>query len=111
MVQWRRREELIGKDVIDSDAKKIGVSKDLAWSNTGGLALIIEVGDEEEVFLPFNEIQRMGDIVFVKAKPAMEKVPTLTCPICRHRNLMEAKFCAKCGRTLQMKEEKKEKKA
>ena len=110
-MQWRRREELVGKDVIDSDAKKIGVSKDLAWSNGGELALIVEVGDEEEVFLPFDEIQRMGDVVFVKAKSAMEAVPTLTCPVCKHRNLVEAKFCAKCGRTLEGKGEKKEKKA
>lgn len=102
---------MIGKEVIDSDARKIGVSKDLAWSDDGRLALVIESSEDEEAFLSFSEIERIGDVVFVKAKSALEAVPTLMCPVCRHRNLVEAKFCAKCGRTLEGKEEKKERKA
>ncbi|OFX16998.1 hypothetical protein A3K71_04830 [archaeon RBG_16_50_20] len=111
MAQWRRREEVIGKEVIDSDARKIGSAKDLAWSNDGSLALVIELSDEEEAFLPFDEIERIGDVVFVKAKSALETAPTIACPICKQRNPLEAKFCAKCGRTLEGKEEKKDKKA
>jgi sporulation protein YlmC with PRC-barrel domain len=108
LVQWRRREEVIGKELIDSEAKKIGVAKDLAWANDGRLALIVELSDEEEAFLPFNEIERIGDVVFVRAKTAMETAPTITCPVCRHRNALEAKFCAKCGRTLEEVLEKKQ---
>ena len=110
MVQWRRREEVIGKEVIDGEAKRLGVTKDLAWSNSGQLALVVEIGDEEESFLSFDEIEKIGDVVFVKAKSDLEKVPMISCPICKHRNPLEAKFCAKCGRTLEGKEEKKEKK-
>jgi sporulation protein YlmC with PRC-barrel domain len=110
LVQWRRRDEIVGKEVIDGDAKKIGVSKDLAWSSDGRLAVVIEFSDEEEALLPFEEIERIGDVVFVKAKTALERIPTVACPICKHRNPLEAKFCAKCGRTLETKEEKKEKK-
>jgi sporulation protein YlmC with PRC-barrel domain len=109
LVQWRRREEVIGKEVIDGEAKKLGVTKDLAWSNNGQLALIVEIGDEEESFLSFDEIEKIGDVVFVKAKSGMEKVPMISCPICKHRNPVEAKFCAKCGRTLEAKEEKEKK--
>lgn len=110
MVQWRRREEIVGKEIIDSDAKKIGTAKDLAWAPDGGLALILELSDEEEAFLPFDEIERIGDVVFVKAKSALETAPTISCPICKNRNPVEAKFCAKCGRTLEGKVEKAEKK-
>jgi len=111
MVQWRRREEIVGKEVIDSDAKKIGVAKDLAWSNDGKLALIVESSDEDEAYLTFGEIERIGDVVFVRAKSALESVPSITCPVCKHKNLVEAKYCAKCGRTLEGKEEKKEKRS
>ena len=111
LAQWRRREELVGKEIINSDAKKIGTAKDLAWTDGGQLALIIEVNDDEEAFLPFEEIERVGDVVFVKAKSALQTAPTITCPVCKHRNLLEAKFCAKCGRTLEGKEEKKEKRS
>jgi DNA-directed RNA polymerase subunit RPC12/RpoP len=99
---------VIGKEVIDADAKKLGVTKDLAWSDDGRMALIIEFGEEDESFLSFDEIERIGDVVFVKAKSALVAAPAITCPVCKHRNLVEAKFCAKCGRTLEGKEEKKE---
>ena len=110
MVQWRRREEVIGKEVIDGDAKKLGVTKDLAWSEDGRLAFLIEQSEEDEFFLPFDDIERIGDVVFVKAKSALMAAPSVTCPVCKHKNLLEAKFCAKCGRTLESREEKKEKK-
>jgi len=110
LVQWRRRDEIVGKEVIDGDAKKIGISKDLAWSNDGELAIIIESSDEEEALLPFEEIDRIGDVVFVKAKTNLQTIPTVVCPVCRHRNSMEAKFCAKCGHVLETKEDRKEKK-
>ena len=99
---------MIGKEVIDADAKKLGVTKDLAWSDDGRMALVIEFGEEDESFLSFDEIERIGDVVFVKAKSALVAAPAITCPVCKHRNLLEAKFCAKCGRTLEGKEEKKE---
>ena len=107
MVEWKRREEVIGKDVIDADAKRLGVTKDLAWSNDGRMALVIESGDEEEFFLSFSEIERIGDVVFVKAKSALMTAPSITCPVCRHKNLPEAKFCAKCGRTLEVREKRR----
>ncbi len=98
---------MVGKEVIDADAKKLGVTKDLAWSDDGRMALVIEFGDEDEFFLSFNEIERIGDVVFVKAKSALTAAPSITCPVCKHKNLLEAKFCAKCGRTLEVKEKKR----
>ena len=110
MVQWRRREEVIGKEVVDSEAKKLGVTKDFAWSSDGRLALVIEAGEEEESFLSFDDIEKIGDVVFVKAKSALVVAPSVICPVCKQKNLVEAKFCAKCGRVLENKEEKKERK-
>lgn len=104
MVQWRRREEVIGKDVIDSDANKIGSAKDLAWSEDGLFAVIVENADEEESFLPFDNVEKVGDVIFVKAKASLTSIPTRTCPMCKHKNPIEAMFCAKCGRTLEENE-------
>ncbi len=110
MVQWRRREEVIGKEVVDSEAKKLGVTKDFAWSSDGRLALVIEAGEEEESFLSFDDIEKIGDVVFVKAKSALVVAPSVICPVCKNKNLVEAKFCAKCGRVLENRDEKKERK-
>ena len=101
MVQWRRREEVIGKDIIDSDANKIGTAKDLAWSEDGLFAVIVEGADEEESFLPFDNVEKVGDVIFVKAKASLTSIPTRTCPMCKHKNPIEAMFCAKCGRSLE----------
>ncbi|HXY82883.1 MAG TPA: PRC-barrel domain-containing protein, partial [Candidatus Saccharimonadales bacterium] len=67
---------MVGKEVIDADAKKLGVTKDLAWSDDGRMALVIESGDEDESFLSFSEIERIGDVVFVKAKSALTAAPS-----------------------------------
>ena len=109
-MQWRRREEVIGKEVVDSEAKKLGVTKDFAWSSDGRLALVIESGEEEESFLSFDDIEKIGDVVFVKAKSALVVAPSVICPVCKHKNLVEAKFCAKCGRVLESRDEKKDRK-
>ena len=110
LVQWRRREEVVGKEVVDTEARKLGVTKDFAWSSDGRLALVIESGEEEESFLSFEDIQKIGDVVFVKAKSALVVAPSVTCPVCKHKNLVEAKFCAKCGRVLESRDEKKDRK-
>ena len=70
MMKWRRWEEVIGKEVINSDAMKLGVTKDLAWSSDGHLALVIESREDDECFLSFDDIEKIGDVVLVKAKSA-----------------------------------------
>jgi sporulation protein YlmC with PRC-barrel domain len=109
LVRWRKREEVIGKDIIDGDARKIGVTKDLAWSEDGVFALIVEGADEEESFLPFDNVEKVGDVIFVKAKASLLSIPMRTCPMCKHKNPIEAMFCAKCGRTLEEKNDAIEK--
>ena len=101
---------MIGKDIIDSDANKIGIAKDLAWSEDGIFAVVVEGPDEEESFLPFESVEKVGDVIFVKVKASMVSIPMRTCPMCKHKNPIEAMFCAKCGRTLEETNEKNEKK-
>jgi len=103
MVKWRRREEVVGKEIIDGEAKKAGTAKDLAWSNEGRLAIVVETGREEESYLPFDQVEKIGDVVFIKASSSLESVPMKTCPVCKHKNLIDAKFCQKCGKTLEEK--------
>ncbi len=105
-VKWRRRDELASKEVIDAEAKKAGVVKDLAWSAEGKLALVVERDKNEEAYVAFDAIDKVGDVIFIKSSGALETVPTKVCPTCKHRNPLEAKFCAKCGKTLEEKEKK-----
>jgi sporulation protein YlmC with PRC-barrel domain len=108
--KWRRREEIIGKEVIDGEAKKIGVTKDIAWSEEGTLAILIESMDEQDFFLEFDDVERIGDVIFIKPKTSLQSIPTKTCPMCKQKNPLEAMFCAKCGHPLESKDVKNERK-
>lgn len=103
LVKWHRREEVVGKEIIDGVAKKVGNVKDLAWSNDGKLAIVVERGREEESYLPFDQVEKIGDVVFIKGSSGLESVPMKTCPVCKHKNLLDAKFCQRCGKTLEEK--------
>ena len=82
-----------------------GTVKDLAWSDEGKLAIIVETGKEEESYLPFDQVEKIGDVVFIKASNSLQSIPMKTCPLCKHKNILDAKFCQKCGKTLKEKEQ------
>ena len=73
LVKWHHREELVGKEIIDGEAKKIGAVKDLAWSNEGKLAIVVERGREEEYYLLFDQVEKIGDVVFVAPEEKEKK--------------------------------------
>lgn len=106
MAKFHRREEIIGKDVIESDAKRVGTVKDLAYSLDGKVALIveqtIEKGRVQEGFLSFDKIDKIGDVVLVKSVQDLEVIPVVerACPNCKAKNPIDVKFCFKCGVTL-----------
>jgi sporulation protein YlmC with PRC-barrel domain len=73
LVKWHHREELVGKEIIDGEAKKIGAVKDLAWSNEGKLAIVVERGREEEYYLSFDQVEKIGDVVFAALEEKEKK--------------------------------------
>lgn len=101
LVKWHRREEVVGKEIIDGEAKKTGTVKDLAWSNDGKLAIVVERGREEESYLPFDQVEKIGDVVFIKTSSSLESVPMKTCSVCKHKNFLDARFCQRCGKSLE----------
>lgn len=106
MAKYHRREELTGKEVIEAEAKKVGVIRDLAYTPDGKLALVIERENEKgeliESFLSFDKITKIGDVVLIRSMDDLETSPSSgkICPNCKVRNLSNAKYCYKCGVTL-----------
>jgi len=107
LAKFHRREEIIGKEVIESEAKKVGMVKDLAYSLDGKIALIVEQAVEkgriQEGFLSFDKIEKIGDVVLIKSVQDLDIVPVVerTCPNCKAKNPVDVKFCFKCGVTLE----------
>ena len=106
MPKYHRRDEISGKEVIESDAKKVGTVKDLAYSLDGKAALIveqtIEKGRIQEGFLSFDKIEKIGDVVLVKSVQDLDVIPVVerACPNCKAKNPIDSKYCFKCGVTM-----------
>jgi sporulation protein YlmC with PRC-barrel domain len=106
LTKYHRREELAGKEVIESEAKKVGVIRDLAYTEEGKLALVVEreteKGELTESFLSFDKIIKIGDVVLIRSIDDLEASPSpgKICPNCRARNPSNAKYCYKCGVTI-----------
>ncbi len=106
MIKYHRREEIAGKEVIESDAKKVGTIKDIGYSLDGKAAFIveqtIEKGRTQEGYLSFDKIEKIGDVVLVKSVDDLEIIPMVerVCPNCKAKNPSDVKYCFKCGVSL-----------
>ena len=108
--KFYKREDLVGKDVIDFEAKKLGVVKDIAFNDEGKLAFTVIrktlEGVEEEVFIPMDRIYKLWDVVLLKSEPTPAPFPPSMpsekiCSKCSYRNKPDARFCVKCGSSLE----------
>lgn len=106
MVKYHRRDEAVGKEVIESDAKKVGVIKDLAYTSDGKTAFVVDLPPEKgsirEGFLLFEKISKMKDVILIKSINELEiiSISEVVCPNCKSKNSATTKFCFKCGVTL-----------
>ena len=101
--KYYRHEELVGKEVYDAKAKKIGSVSSVGYSKDGKTAVV--VGNET---IPFENISEIGDIIILKVeqktalepsreKKAVETANEKLCPNCNRKNEKTAQFCVKCG--------------
>jgi sporulation protein YlmC with PRC-barrel domain len=118
---YLKREQLIGKSVITSNAQIIGSVKDIAVTTDGKIGLHVLKSSETgsgEVIINADEIQAMGDVVLLKpiatrgskmpdqsSRPMPPTFPsatmTRTCGRCGYVNGANSRFCIKCGMSLQ----------
>ena len=121
--KYLSRDQIIDKDVIDSNAIKIGKVKDIALDlNSKKIAFTILTKTDEDITIDGENISVVGDVVLLNktlellTAPASqeEKVSTPEipmapsqpsntpglCNICAYQNDRNAKFCIKCGHKL-----------
>jgi len=120
---YLKREQLVGKSVIASNAEIVGTVKDIAASIDGKVGLHVvrksaSGAGSEEVIINADEIQAMGDVVLLKPinsvtgkippraqQPIPPPFPTTTlqgkgCGRCGYVNGANSRFCIKCGMSL-----------
>lgn len=112
-----KREEVVGKQVVESRGYIIGTVKDLSFALTAEgveLAVTVDSGGKE-INIAWEEIQSIGDVVLLKTEREKPPAPAVTpiapaalpsvgiekpCPYCGFKNPADAKFCVRCGRRL-----------
>lgn len=106
-----RRDELMGKDVYDFNARKVGTVADIAFSEDAKPVLVLAKPDKTEEMMPLEMVDRFGDIVLLKANstqaPVPPPVPTVNstggspsngriCIKCGTVNPLTTRFCTQC---------------
>lgn len=64
--EFYKPEELVERTVYDVKARRIGSVKGVAYSKKGRLALVVTNEQKQELVLPFDLIQEIGDIILLK---------------------------------------------
>jgi sporulation protein YlmC with PRC-barrel domain len=113
--KFYKREDLIGKLVVDQEARVLGEVEDLAITENSEVGISIKSEEDEETMLKLDRIKKIGDVILLtsekddkkpQAKPTMpkpepkEEEETNKCPSCGWDNLPGTNFCVKCGSKL-----------
>ena len=122
--KYLSRDNIVGKQVIDSSAMIIGNVKDLAFDfEKKEIALAVTTRAGGEITVAGSDVNNVGDIVLLNKKvelPAVPSTPTPSvavppsaakeavppqriglCPMCNYQNEANSRFCIKCGAKLQ----------
>jgi len=94
------KEELIGKEIFDSRARRVGLVKDIAYSKEGKVAIVTDKQQTQPI-IPFDFVDQIGDIIILKSNwrelPELGKI----CSACGVRNPSYAtRYCVSCGAKL-----------
>ncbi len=114
-----KREDLVGKQVVSSEAKIVGTVSEVAFSANGRVILQLQAKDGTTAeMISGDSIFAIGDLILLKPPVAVShaaelpqvgarqqvppppfpgSIPTKICARCGHANNQSAKFCIKCG--------------
>jgi sporulation protein YlmC with PRC-barrel domain len=116
--KYHRREELVGKDVYDNKAKKVGAVVDIGYSKEGRTALIIRITTAGMIDKPlsakelglshlgrgrfetlmFGRVAEIGDIILLKAESKTDTEQSPDSIIGKMMETAQTKPCPKCDR-------------
>lgn len=90
------KDRLIGMKVINADGNSAGTIKDIAFTvGKMGMTLLIKNEDDEDVEVPWDQIQAAGDFVLLKPT-ATQPQPFVTQPVGQQAQAQQP-TCPTCG--------------
>ena len=98
---------IMGMDVYDENAKKIGTAKQVGVDSNQTTVLAISDSEGNDVTINWDRIGTIGEVIFLGKNSADEKeIPSiqagegLRCSGCNFDNKPDSKFCESCGTKL-----------
>lgn len=68
-----RRDDFLGKDVIDSKAVRTGKVKDISFDTSGHIALAVETKDNAEKIVSLDRVAAVGDVILLKPEEPLRE--------------------------------------
>ena len=97
-----RKEDIIGKPVIETSGTVKGKVKDLMFDLSGTITLIIEGTDGTESQVPISKVTGISDDVVVRSEQAPGPARTasgLACKYCGTAMTPGQAWCPSCGKS------------
>ncbi len=96
--------KLVGRSVFDDDASLLGTVKDIGLrDNKTKIVIVISTTEHGEREVPWEQISKIGDVVFLKAEETAKQptdVISGKCNKCGFFNRQDSRFCEQCGSKL-----------
>jgi len=99
------RDKLVDMQVVDSNAKSIGMVKDISFTvGKSGISLLIEDNNGKSKTIDWDEIQSVGDFILLKSTSKtdiqQESTSNQLCPTCKDQlsyiQQYSRWYCYKC---------------
>jgi len=98
---------IMGMEVYDENAKKIGIAKQVGINSSQIIVLVISDNEGNDVTVDWQRIGTVGEIIFLGKNKAgitestnIQPGDGLRCPDCNFDNKQDSKFCESCGTKL-----------
>ena len=99
---------IMGMDIYDETAKKIGIAKQVGVDSSQKIVLVISDNEGNDVTINWDRIGTVGEVIFlgknnttgVSQATEIQAGEGLRCSSCNFDNKTDSKFCESCGTKL-----------
>ncbi len=90
---------IVGMSVYSSDAKKVGVAKQVGVNSSHQVVLIVTKNNGSDEIIEWSKIKKIGEIILL-GDGTQSGTSSLKCSGCNYENKAGSKFCESCGNKL-----------
>ncbi len=91
---------IVGMPVYDSDAKRVGIAKQVGVNSAHQVVLIVAKNNGSDETIEWGKIKKIGEIILLGDGTQSGASSALRCAGCNFENKAGSKFCESCGSKL-----------